>query len=64
MSIIDTIQQFFIGDPSKKTLERYQNQVNTINALEPKISKLSDTELSEKINEFKEQLSNGTSIDA
>lgn len=47
------------GDGNKKQLNRIQKNVNQIEALEPTIEKLSDTELQQKTEEFKERYSNG-----
>ena len=63
MSFIDSIKDFFSGDPAKKTTERYQTRVDQINALESEISKKSDIELKEKTAEFKKQLVNGKRLD-
>lgn len=47
------------GDGNKKQLNRIQKNVDQIEALEPTIEKLSDTELQQKTEEFKERYSNG-----
>ncbi len=62
MTIIEKIKDLFVGDPAKKTTERYQERVNAINALESSISALSDEQLKEKTNEFKAALQNGQSL--
>ncbi|WP_156288324.1 preprotein translocase subunit SecA [Oceanobacillus salinisoli] len=51
------------GDGNKKQLNRLQKKVDQIEALEPQMEKLSDTELQEKTNEFKERFQNGESLD-
>ena len=45
-----------MGDPNKKDLKAIQPIVDKINALEPAIKKLSDTELAAKTAEFRSQL--------
>jgi preprotein translocase subunit SecA len=40
-----------------------QNRMETVSALEPEIEKLSDTELREKTEEFRERLANGETLD-
>ena len=48
---------------SEKEVKKVKSIVNQINALEEDISKLSDSELTNKTNEFKEELKNGRSLD-
>lgn len=48
---------------SEKEVKRIRPIVNKINSLEEEISKLSDKELREKTNEFKERLANGETLD-
>ena len=63
MTIIEKIKDLFVGDPVKKTVDRYQDKVNKINALEPIISQLSDADLANKTTEFKANLANGQTLD-
>ena len=63
MTIIEKIKDLFVGDPVKKTVDRYQDKVNKINALEPIISQLSDADLANKTAEFKANLANGQTLD-
>ncbi len=51
------------GDPIARQLEQYAEQVQEINALEPELSSLSDDELREKTNEFRERISSGEVLD-
>ncbi|AXI10009.1 preprotein translocase subunit SecA [Oceanobacillus zhaokaii] len=51
------------GDGNQKQLNRIQKQVDQIEAKEPEIQKLSDTELKQKTEEFRERHANGESID-
>ncbi len=48
---------------SEKEVKRVMPIVEKINSLEEEISKLSDTELRNKTNEFKQKLKNGSSLD-
>ena len=48
---------------SEKEVKRVMPIVEQINGLEEKISKLSDDELKNKTEEFKEQLENGKTLD-
>tara|TARA_Y100001935_G_C17308960_1_gene514377 strand:- start:1697 stop:4258 length:2562 start_codon:yes stop_codon:yes gene_type:complete len=64
MTIIEKIKDLFVGDPAKKTTERYQERVNQINALENQIQQLSDTDLKNKTDEFKSAIANGKSLDS
>ncbi|WP_102344816.1 accessory Sec system translocase SecA2 [Bacillus sp. Marseille-P3661] len=51
-----------IGDDQQRKLKKYSKTVDQINALEPEIEKLSDEELKNKTNSFKEELANGKTI--
>ncbi|WP_085991356.1 preprotein translocase subunit SecA [Oceanobacillus senegalensis] len=51
------------GDGNKKQLNRLRKKVDKIEALEPQIEKLSDSELQQKTEEFKERFQNGESLD-
>lgn len=53
-----------MGDPAKKTTERYQERVNQINVLEKQIEQLSDTDLKNKTDEFKSAIANGKTLDS
>ncbi len=52
-----------LGTSHEREIRRLRPQVDAINALEPKISALSDAELRAKTNEFKEKLDNGATLD-
>src|SRR5260370_7612582 len=45
-----------LGDPNQKDLKAIQPTIDKINALEPKIEKLSDEQLAAKTKEFRSQL--------
>ncbi len=51
------------GDGNKKQLKRIEKTVNEIEALEPEVEKLSDNDLKNKTNEFKDRIANGESLD-
>lgn len=59
MSIITKI----FGDPNAREVKKAQLRVERINALEPKMQKLSDTQLKAKTEEFKKRLSRKESLD-
>ncbi len=52
-----------LGTKNERELKRLQPIVEAINALEPKISKLTDNDLKAKTVEFKNKLSQGASLD-
>ena len=51
------------GTYSEKEVKRVMPTVEKINSLEPEMEKLSDKELADKTNYFKEQLANGKTLD-
>lgn len=53
----------FFGTANERKVKHLQPIVDEINAFEPKISKLTDEQLAEKTNEFREQLSKGKHLD-
>ena len=52
-----------LGTNNARQLRQLQPIIKTINDLEPKISALSDADLANKTNEFKEQLASGKHLD-
>jgi preprotein translocase subunit SecA len=60
MSIITKI----FGDPNVRAVNRFRSNVETINALEPGLAKLSDEDLKAKTVEFRGRLEKGESLDA
>ncbi len=52
-----------LGDPNEKTLKSIQPLVDKINGLESEFEKLSEEELKNKTNEFKERLAKGETLD-
>jgi len=59
MSILNRI----LGDPNKKVIAKMQPLVDKINALEKKFESLSDEELQNKTQEFKDCLAKGHTLD-
>ncbi|MDB5762702.1 MAG: secA [Herminiimonas sp.] len=51
------------GSRNQRLLKQYQKTVRDINALEPAMEKLSDTELKAKTPEFKERIAKGEKLD-
>ncbi|MBY7144113.1 preprotein translocase subunit SecA [Virgibacillus sp. NKC19-3] len=51
------------GDGNQKQLNRLQKKVDQIEAMEPEIEKISNTELQQKTEEFKERYANGETLD-
>jgi len=51
------------GDYSEREIKKIKHYVDEINALEPKIEKLTDEELKGKTTEFKERISKGETLD-
>jgi len=51
------------GSRNQRLIKQYQKTVRQINALEPQMEKLSDTELQAKTPEFKSRIAGGASLD-
>ncbi|MFN3406146.1 MAG: preprotein translocase subunit SecA, partial [Caldimicrobium sp.] len=62
--MITSLLAKIVGTKNERELKKLRPIVERINALEPQIQKLSDSELSQKTFEFKEQLKKGESLDA
>lgn len=52
-----------IGSANERTVRRIQKTVTQINALEPAMRALADTDFPHKTNEFRERIAQGTSLD-
>jgi preprotein translocase subunit SecA len=52
-----------IGDPIERALAQYRERVEEINAFEPAMQKLSDSELRTKTVEFKRRIADGRTLD-
>ncbi len=57
------LTRLFSGDPVKKILEEYREEVGQINALEAEMKSLSNEQLQAKTPEFKERLAAGETLD-
>lgn len=63
MSMMQLLRKVF-GSRNERTLKRLKKAVETINALEPSMKALSDTELSAKTIEFRSRLQAGETLEA
>jgi preprotein translocase subunit SecA len=61
--MLETLLKKIFGTRHERQLKKIQPRVDAINALEPKIRKLSDAELRSKTAEFKQKLANGATLD-
>ncbi|MHB0995073.1 MAG: preprotein translocase subunit SecA [Elusimicrobiales bacterium] len=61
--MLKKLLESIIGSKSERSMKTIQPIVDSINALEPEISKLSDEELKAKTPEFRERLAKGESLD-
>ncbi|MCK4724908.1 MAG: hypothetical protein KAT29_03865, partial [Anaerolineales bacterium] len=61
--MLKKIVQVFGGDPNKREIEKYSQVVSEINSLENEFEALSDEALRNKTTEFRQRLSEGTSLD-
>lgn len=61
--MIKNLIESIFGTKSERDLKKIQPLVNYINSLEEEISKLSDEQIKNKTNEFKERLSKGETLD-
>jgi preprotein translocase subunit SecA len=64
MSFIDNIQSFFARQGSQNEIKKLISMVQSIDALEPAMQALSDTELQAKTIEFKDKIAHGASLDS
>ncbi|PSB92427.1 Protein translocase subunit SecA [Candidatus Pandoraea novymonadis] len=62
--MIPGLLQKIFGSRNQRLIKRYQKIVEAINAIEPKIVALSDTELRGKTDEFKQRLAQGAVLDS
>ena len=61
--MLEGLLRKFVGSRHERELKKIQPIVEAINALEPQISRLSDSELQAKTPEFKQRLANGSTLD-
>src|SRR5437867_10306317 len=62
-SMLDTIVKRIVGSKNDREIKKIQPVVEQINALEPRISSLTDQELQAKTAEFRQRLDNGESLE-
>src|SRR5699024_9562648 len=62
MDMANILKKIF-GDGNQRQLNRVQKIVNHIEAMEPDMEKLSDSELQHKTEEFKDRYQNGETLD-
>ena len=62
--MLQSIFKKVFGSRNERLIKQYTQTVLAINALEPKISPLSDAELRAKTDEFRQRYQNGESLDA
>ena len=62
--MISTLLKKVFGSRNERLIKQYMQTVRAINALEPAVQALSDTELKAKTDEFKQRHQNGESLDA
>ncbi|MCD6352694.1 MAG: preprotein translocase subunit SecA [Proteobacteria bacterium] len=61
--MLQLITRKFFGSRNDRELKKFQPYLESINALEPSIKKLSDSQLQARTPEFKERLERGESLD-
>jgi preprotein translocase subunit SecA len=60
---MSNLLNLIFGDPNKKVLTKLQNQVEQINSFESSVSAISDDQLKNKTNEFRERLKTGATLE-
>jgi preprotein translocase subunit SecA len=63
MNLLRLVLDKFLGTKNERVLKEYMSVIEEINSKEEVISKLTDEELKNKTNEFKERLKNGEKLD-
>jgi len=62
--VLNTALKAIFGSRNDRLLKQYRKTVESINALEPAIEKLSDAELVAKTPELRQKIANGAPLDA
>ncbi len=62
-SMLDTIVRRIVGSKNDREIKKIQPVVEQVNALEPRISSLSDEQLQTKTAEFRQRLENGEPLE-
>src|SRR5688572_27407030 len=58
--IIEPLLNFIIGSRNERFVKKYTMRVNAINALEPQMRQLTDTQLRDKFHEYRKRIDAGT----
>ena len=61
--MLEGLLRKFVGSKTERELKKIQPTIEAVNALEPRISALSDTELQANTAEFKQRIENGSPLD-
>jgi preprotein translocase subunit SecA len=61
--MLDTFIKKFVGPNNEREVKKIQPRIQKINELEPRISSLTDSELTSKTAEFKQRSANGEPLD-
>ena len=61
--MISALSRLIIGSSNARTIKRYERKVAVINALEPEMQKLTDSNLKLKTQEFRDRLAKGETAD-
>ncbi|MBT4889771.1 MAG: hypothetical protein HON65_09485, partial [Rhodospirillales bacterium] len=61
--MFETIAKKLFGSSNDRFLKTLQKHVDSINAMEPELEKLSDDEIRAKTDQFREKLAGGASLD-
>ncbi|MBI0133606.1 preprotein translocase subunit SecA [Snodgrassella sp. W8132] len=62
--MLKNLAKKILGSRNDRLLKQYRKEVSRINALEPQLQALSDTELQAKTTEFKQRLADGEKLDS
>ena len=61
--MLEGLLRKFVGSKTERELKKIQPSIEAVNALEPQISALSDSDLQAKTAEFKQRVENGSPLD-
>src|SRR5262245_19121062 len=61
--MLEGLLRKFTGSRNEREIKKMQPIIEAVNALEPRISALSDSELQAKTGEFKQRIQNGSHLD-
>jgi preprotein translocase subunit SecA len=62
--MITALTRWIVGDSNARKVKRYERRIPAINALEPEIAKLTDSNLALKTKEFRDRLAKGETLDS